>query len=227
MIPDLKDCTLEQKQQFYFNASHCPYCREETVFVDSIEVYRESYGMIHLCRPCKAWVNVHTGSDQAYGFVAKKELRDLRHAAHGYFDPLWQKKAAQGTKRKVAQAKAREWLAKELGIDIVECHMGMFDNKQCLKVIELCKPYYLTSEQVENKKWLLKYKIDLIKSYSHEFNFQVKEFTLMGNTQMELTHQNGKIFYYNVQKKEGRWSNKKKPSPIEDIEQFILNNFKP
>lgn len=227
MIPEFKDCTLEERQKYFYNGSHCYYCRNKTEYVDSIEVYRESYGYIFLCRPCKAWVNTHNQSqDQAFGFVAKKELRDLRHTAHGFYDPLWQKKVSQGASRKAAQSKAREWLAEQLNIEIVECHMGMFDNDQCRQVIELCKPFYLTPEQVQNKKHLLQRKIELIRTYSEELQFELKEFTIMGNVQMELKHNNGKTFYYNPVKKEGRWSNKKKASPIEDIEQFILENFK-
>lgn len=138
----LKGKTLHERQIRYYNGSHCPYCDKLTDYVDSIEVYQKSWGMIFICRRCNAWVNCHSNTDQAFGFVAKNDLRDIRHKAHKMFDPLWQKKIEFGYKRKFAQAAGRKWLAKELDIDIVECHIGMFTTEHCQKVIELCTPFY-------------------------------------------------------------------------------------
>lgn len=138
----LKGTTLHERQIKFYNGTHCAYCGHLTDYVDSIEVYQQSYGMIYICRNCTAWVNCHTGSDQSFGFVAKRDLRDIRHEAHKVFDPLWQKKIELGFKKKFAQSVARKWLAKELEIDVVECHIGMFTSEQCRKVIELCIPYY-------------------------------------------------------------------------------------
>lgn len=137
----LDGTTLHERQIKYYNGSHCPYCSNLCDYVDSIEVYQQSYGMIFICRICVAWVNCHNNSDQSFGFVAKKELRNIRHQAHKLFDPLWQRKINLGFKRKFAQSAARKWLAKELQIEIVECHIGMFTSEQCKKVIELCIPY--------------------------------------------------------------------------------------
>lgn len=45
----------------------CPYCGRPTEFVDSSVIYGRSYGMIYLCRDCRAYVGVHKGTDQALG----------------------------------------------------------------------------------------------------------------------------------------------------------------
>ncbi len=142
LAPPFNTCSLHQKQQYYFNGYYCFYCRKACEYIDSIEVYQQPWGMIFICRPCKAWVNCHNNTDQAFGFVAKKDLRDIRHNAHQIFDPLWQKKIEFGYARKFAQAAGRKWLSKELGISIVECHIGMFTSEQCQKVIELCIPFH-------------------------------------------------------------------------------------
>ena len=41
----------------------CPYCGKPTEFVDSSVIYGRSYGMIYLCRDCRAYVGVHKGTD--------------------------------------------------------------------------------------------------------------------------------------------------------------------
>lgn len=120
----------------------CPYCFSKTEYVDSIEVYSRSYGMIYLCRPCKAWVGVHKNTDRALGRLADCELRDAKKLAHFYFDSLWKRKMSQGLNKNHARGKAYRWLAGELNIDPELCHIGMFDVEQCNRVIELCKTYY-------------------------------------------------------------------------------------
>lgn len=120
----------------------CPYCFSETKYVNSSEVYKKSYGMIYLCRPCNAWVGAK-GSGQALGRLANKELRQAKMQAHAYFDQLWVRKIMKdGLKKGHARAKAYKWLAEKMGIDRKLCHMGMMDVAQCKQVVEICKPYY-------------------------------------------------------------------------------------
>lgn len=120
----------------------CPYCHAETIYIDSAEVYGKSYGMIYLCRPCKAWVGVHKGSSTALGRLANDELREWKKKAHSLFDPLWQRKINKGFSKKMARGAGYKWLANELGIDIDLCHIGMFDVDTCKQVVEICKKYY-------------------------------------------------------------------------------------
>ncbi len=119
----------------------CPYCGGKTEFVDSIEVYSISYGMIYLCRPCKAWVGIHKDRNEALGRLANSELREAKKEAHFYFDKLWSAKVEKGIKKGKARGKAYAWLSEELGTKRDETHIGWFDVDMCKKVVDLCKPY--------------------------------------------------------------------------------------
>ena len=105
----------------------CPYCDRLAVLTDSSEVYSRSFGTIWLCAPCKAWVGVHKNS----------ETRHARKMAHARFDPLWQNRPA-GTPKGKARSAAYAWLADHLGIPVKDCHIGLFDLKTCVRVIEIC-----------------------------------------------------------------------------------------
>ncbi len=125
-----------------FTGKICPYCQSEAVYVDSSEVYGTSYGMIYLCRPCRAWVGVHKGTDRALGRLANAELRKWKREAHKWFDPLWRAKEKKGFTRRQARNDAYDWLCYELGILREHTHIGMFDVDQCRKVVEICKKFY-------------------------------------------------------------------------------------
>lgn len=118
----------------------CPYCKGKSELVDSAEVYSKSYGLIYLCRPCKAWVGVHKGTVEALGRLANSELREAKKEAHFYFDKLWRAKIERGTKKNTARGQAYKWLATQLDIPAPETHIGWFDVDMCKKVVEICKP---------------------------------------------------------------------------------------
>lgn len=120
---------------------NCPYCGKPAVLTDSAEVYRRSYGMIWICRPCKAWVGTYKdGKNTPLGRLANAELRDWKKKAHAWFDPLWKAKIRRDHCGKTeARTAAYAWLAKKLGIPGEECHIGMFDIEMCKKVIEICR----------------------------------------------------------------------------------------
>ena len=120
----------------------CPYCNKETEYVDSIIIYKKSYGMIYLCRPCYAWVGVHKGTDNSLGRLANAELRTWKKEAHKWFDGLWQSKMNQGFSKHEARFKAYKWLSEQLAIELDITHIGMFDVEQYKRLVELCKKYY-------------------------------------------------------------------------------------
>jgi hypothetical protein len=120
----------------------CSYCQSLAEYVDSSEVYNgRSYGMIYLCRPCRAWVGVHKGTDKPLGRLANKDLREWKIKAHAAFDPLWKAKMRQGHSKKSARNSGYAWLAEQMGIPREACHVGMFDVEQCKQVVEICSPY--------------------------------------------------------------------------------------
>lgn len=110
----------------------CPYCKRRSVFVDSSEVYGTSYGMIYLCRPCKAWVGVHKGTNKSLGRLANSNLREYKKEAHKYFDQIWKS-------GKMTRHGAYKWLSNELHIKKEFTHIGMFNEETCQKVINLSK----------------------------------------------------------------------------------------
>jgi len=224
----LKGTTLHERQMRYYNGTQCPYCNKPTDFVDSIEVYQQSYGMIYLCRPCQAWVNVHhQNSDQSFGFVARKDLRDLRHRCHQLFDPLWQLKVTAGAKKQKAQADARKWLADKLGINVVECHIGMFDNDKCHRTIRLCEEVYrdLKEKQAE-KNAFEELNSHFVKWHCEENKIIFQEFKAGGTHKFEIVHPvSKKVFHFYPRTHEYHWEGKKKQELELSIESFLYKNF--
>lgn len=106
------------------NGSTCPYCGNKTEYVDSSIIYGKSYGMIYLCKPCDAYCGVHKGTNISLGRLANKELREFKKEAHKYFDKIWQLKIEE-------RSTAYKWLSEMLEIEKSQCHIGMFDEKQC------------------------------------------------------------------------------------------------
>lgn len=224
MIPDFESATLEERQQFYFNAFLCIYCKAQTEFVSSLEVYQQDYGWLHLCRKCKAHVGCHAGSDKSMGTVATKPLRDLRHTAHQKFDSICAAKVLQGAKKRAAKAAGYNWLSKILGIDPVACHIGYFGIEECKKVIAACDKVY---EDIAKKRELIKFYIDCVNYNSEEYGYEVKEFRMNGMIQLELTHKSGKVLNYQPKENIIKWSGlKSKWEKIDCIEKFIYKHFK-
>jgi len=112
----------------------CPYCNNPAKLVDSIKIYKKrSYGMIWLCRPCKAYVGTHKNSKRhaPLGRLANKELRKWKRHTHNLFDKLW-------NGGQMSRSEAYKWLRKQLNISKEECHIGKFDIETCKQVVELC-----------------------------------------------------------------------------------------
>lgn len=83
------------------------------------------------CAPCDAYVGCHKKSNaKPFGRLANVKLRKLKLEAHQCFDPSWQ----SGIK---TRQQAYAWLAEELDIPKKHCHIGMFDEQTCERVIDL------------------------------------------------------------------------------------------
>lgn len=130
-------------EQLINTGKKCPYCNKSTRYIDSEAIYGTSYGMIYICGDCDAYVGVHKGTDNALGRLANKELRALRKQAHAAFDPIWKNRLiykihAKWTPNTNARKKAYMWLAYNLGLETDDCHIALFNKKQCEQTIELC-----------------------------------------------------------------------------------------
>lgn len=125
----------------------CDYCGRPArllSFGDEGYPYRRPYGRVWICPPCDAYVGVHENSRRfvPLGRLANKTLRAAKQFAHAHFDPLWMGKMQRDLVSKGhARKKAYAWLAQQLGIEITECHIGMFDETMCQRVVDVCKPY--------------------------------------------------------------------------------------
>jgi len=113
----------------------CPYCGNIAEIIDSKEIYGVSYGVMHICKPCGAWVGSHKGTGEPLGRLANAELRKYKILAHTAFDRIWIKKK---TKRRAAY----QWLANKMNITVERCHIGMFDVEQCKEVIKYSHELY-------------------------------------------------------------------------------------
>ena len=114
----------------------CRYCGNEVVFTSNAEIYGREYGngKCYLCRRCRAFVGVHTGTIIPLGTLANDELRNARKQAHNEFDKLW-----KGPTRRMTRYNAYRWLAKEMNLERKDTHIALFEVEQCKKVIELLK----------------------------------------------------------------------------------------
>jgi hypothetical protein len=117
------------------SGQQCPYCGQNSVLMDSAPLYGGiSYGLVYACMPCKAWVGVHKGTEISLGRLANEELREAKKRAHIAFDRLW-----QGRDPIMKRTKAYAWLAKEMEMDPLDCHIGMMDIINCNYLIYLCE----------------------------------------------------------------------------------------
>ncbi len=114
---------------------YCDYCGHQASLVADSVIYGRSYGHnAYLCRNCGAYVGSHKGTDEPLGRLANASLRRWKMAAHAAFDPLWQTGVFRG-RRKAAYA----WLATQMDLPIEQTHIGMFDEQQCQKAIEIIR----------------------------------------------------------------------------------------
>ena len=113
----------------------CPYCHKSAELVDSKEIYKKSYGMLWICRPCEAYVGTHKNSKRfaPLGTLANRELREWRKRAHLVFDPIWKE-----SKKQNMRTRTYAWLATKLRLPVNKCHIGMFNLDQCQRTVAVC-----------------------------------------------------------------------------------------
>ena len=142
----------------------CPYCGQPAVKMSSTVVYGagRDYGPIWACIPCQAWVGCNKMTGAPLGRLADAGLRKWKQKAHAAFDPLWDRlmKTLQGGKTKCRES-AYHWLADKMLLPREECHIGMFDEVRCLKVIEACSEHGAYAEiearhaaHVDARRWV-------------------------------------------------------------------------
>lgn len=118
----------------------CDYCQQPAQLVSGEAIYPHRPDLHHLrfwqCVPCDAWVGCHKGTERPLGRLANVELRTAKIAAHVAFDQLWKRTTPAGS---FSRTGAYKWLAEQMGIEVEQCHIGMFDAQQCQRVVEVCE----------------------------------------------------------------------------------------
>jgi zinc-finger-containing domain len=110
----------------------CPYCKRDTEYVDSSVIYGKSYGMIYICKPCKAYCGVYKETNKSLGRLANFDLRNHKKEAHRYFDSIWKSDI-------MSRTELYQKLSKYLDIPEEYCHIGMFDIDTCKEVVVFSK----------------------------------------------------------------------------------------
>ena len=140
-IPDYCPCSSPMTHQVT-----CPYCDKPAKLVTGKDIYphRKDLHAKHLysCPDCKAYVGCHGEGTKPLGRLANADLRKAKSKAHSYFDPLWKAKIKKNNvSKREARSSGYKWLARQLNIAIQDCHIGMFNDDQCKKVVDVCAPY--------------------------------------------------------------------------------------
>lgn len=147
----MRDLPSDQQPWSVLLGRICPYCGQGTEVCDSSVIYGRSYGTIHLCRPCQAWVGTHKNAQKnsltskALGRLANAELRRLKQDAHASFDRLWDSSESR--------RESYNLLAAALGIHPDRTHIGMFNADQCRKTIQYCDEV-VTSRDAMLQQWM-------------------------------------------------------------------------
>lgn len=119
----------------------CPYCGNPAHPATGADIYphREDLHQRKFwrCEPCKAYVGCHITTGEPFGTLANARLRKLRNALHRVFDAHWLG-FKYGERRKIARTRAYQVLAAHMGIPFEDCHIGMFDEIQCQRAMNLC-----------------------------------------------------------------------------------------
>lgn len=138
-------------------APDCPYCGAKSILVTGETIYPHREDLYHKrffhCPLDEAWVGVHEMTGDPLGTLANANLRKLRSAAHAAFDPVWDDPAHQKWAKQLGKKDSKPKgyfvprfrtaaytaLAKAMDISVENCHIGVFNEDQCRKVIKLCK----------------------------------------------------------------------------------------
>lgn len=123
----------------------CPECTGTL----SLKISR--FGPFYGCRNyprCTATHGAHPDG-KPLGKPADKETKLARMAAHAAFDKLWvgadqlpcytpEDQKARRRICRAARGRAYRWLMTQLSMTVDECHIGLFDQPTCARVIEVC-----------------------------------------------------------------------------------------
>ena len=113
----------------------CRYCGSPTIITLGDKIYPHlpqfHCSKYYLCPKCGAYVGSNSATGKPLGEVADKQLRAKRQQTHKIFDELWKS-------GRTSRSKAYKWLSNKMGLSSKDCHIGLFDEELCQKVINIC-----------------------------------------------------------------------------------------
>jgi len=109
----------------------CPYCQKPAALVTGAKIYPHRPELadkpIWECRPCRATVGCHKGTELPLGKLADGPTRIARAQAHAAFDPLWRNGS-------MTRPDAYRRLTKALGVK-GQVHIGDMGVEECAAVV--------------------------------------------------------------------------------------------
>jgi hypothetical protein len=113
----------------------CSDCGKMGRLVGGAEVYPHRPDLFHKsfykC-VCGAYCGCHPGTIVSLGKPAGEDTRRARLRAHSSFDRMWR----HGT---FTRTEAYNWLAKAMGMEPGECHIGWMNEEQANRVTQLVR----------------------------------------------------------------------------------------
>lgn len=113
---------------------HCRYCGDAVFLVTNDEIYGRRYGewpYAYKCIGCDANVGLHPHTDIPLGTLADKALREARKNKKLHIQLTRQ--------QKWSRLQSYAWLAKQMSIEVKDCHWGWFDLADCEKAATICQ----------------------------------------------------------------------------------------
>lgn len=111
----------------------CHYCEKDALFMTSKEFYGRDYGSnLWVCHDCDAYVGTNKNSRIPLGTLAKKDLRELRKAAHNLVDLYW--RHGHMTRTDLYQK-----IQILMNLPPEDAHIGKFNENQCQFLIQKTK----------------------------------------------------------------------------------------
>lgn len=114
----------------------CDYCMKPAVLASGAKIYPHRPDLarkwFYQCEPCDAYVGCHPSSTRPLGRLANPVLRSAKRRAHAAFDPLWKN-------RHLSRTSAYRLLSELMNLKPADTHIGMFNEEQCQKVVEICR----------------------------------------------------------------------------------------
>ncbi len=134
---DIKPWAVKRVTNILPAPTICPFCGGPVRLMHHKEVYGRAYGgwpYAYACEDlvtCRSWVGLHPDTNIPLGTLANADLRQMRVYAKESFNLLWKG-------NKMTRNEAYAWLARQMKLDPLVCHIGWFDEEACLKAIEIC-----------------------------------------------------------------------------------------